>query len=67
MKRKQAVPVDSFQSRDETAILVHKTIANYGSRFAFEQFSMSAESNWRIALVFALDYNRVKFPKESFL
>ena len=23
--------MDGFQSRDETAVLVHKTIANYGS------------------------------------
>ena len=26
--------IDGFQSRDETAMLVHKTIANYGSYFA---------------------------------
>ena len=26
--------VDGFQSRDETAILVHKTVANYGPCFA---------------------------------
>ena len=28
--------IDGFQSRDETAILVHKTIANYASRFALQ-------------------------------
>ena len=26
--------IGDFQSRDKTAMLVHKTIANYGSRFA---------------------------------
>ena len=26
--------IDGFQSRDETAMLVHKTIANYGSCIA---------------------------------
>ena len=29
-----ATCIDGFQSRDETAMLVHKTIANYGSYFA---------------------------------
>ena len=28
------IAIDDFQSRDKTAMLVHKTIANYGSCFA---------------------------------
>ena len=28
--------IDGFQSRDETATLVHKTIANYGSCVALQ-------------------------------
>ena len=31
---KLCVPIDGLQSRDETAMLVDKTIANYGSYFA---------------------------------
>ena len=27
-------PIDGFQSRDKTAMLAHKTMANYGSCFA---------------------------------
>ena len=28
------IQIDGFQSRDKKAVLVHKTIANYGSCFA---------------------------------